>query len=640
MTLSRQLSVTALFVFILGLIIGAGGLAFRRLVRQDRPENVALNSCRSSGSDEDIGDPAAEPARVAIENISFRKTSEQDTGTIRVYLRNLGNSAVSFDELLFDGFPIKVWGITKVDPAETNAAQDHHHTEGAEGNHGQTPENEDTRSETAPASQVRFAEQRVIWGKLAPSPVPPGGLAECVLKLRNSLPRPVRVKFVPENGEPIETTVRAAVPTFAVSGVTFSANLRRMFVYVEGTSDRPVHLDNVAVEGLVPGESWLSGELLEKGTKQLCVLTLDTPLDLGAFLTVRATSAEGEVIMERVRVLTGFPIGMEVGPGDPKLGMDEETHFVAELRYTAGLTDESPSVPELPDAGAHYIFACAMHRMGSDRGRCAWEILRRYKLCRELDPRHGCLIHLCRTMPEIGLPMFAETVDIIRTNTNIRGMFWRDSENLPPEKAVESLTRHAYISTRPRRLQTLADGTDLLRSRDHVVASPAEFRRRTFTLLGNGSKGLLYRFIADDPPGTEDILDEVQRINQEVRQVRDELSIADVVDWTTVQYTDNLTVYSLLAGDDAVLVFLIRHESPLRADRRLPAAQGAGDPGDKVFLTINLPEYLRPIALQEIDRESRSDLSFDWAESGAVRAAVTVPEAARAYRLKVERAIQ
>jgi len=206
------------------------------------------------------------------------------------------------------------------------------------------------------------------------------------------------------------------------------------------------------------------------------------------------------------------------------------------------------------------VFDCAMHKFAGDKARCAKETFRRYDICAKYDPHHPSLIHMCRILPETGYALFGETTDILRINPNITSGMSKGREGETPEEVVERITCYAYRAACPRPVQALADTAKFGDSK--TLASPEEVRRRVYTMIGVGVKGLLYRHRGWVDMDTPELDAEIRRLNAEIRQIRSYLSVADVVDWAEMTEGANLSAYSLLAGEKSIVLIVVSHASP------------------------------------------------------------------------------
>lgn len=284
----------------------------------------------------------------------------------------------------------------------------------------------------------------------------------------------------------------------------------------------------------------------------------------------------------------------------------------------------APHTPE-PSLRANYVFDCGMHKFAGDKTRCARETLRRYDICARYDPHSPSLIHLCRIRPETGYALFGETTDILRINPAITSGLSTGRKGETPEEITERLTCYAYRAARPRPVQAVVDVTRFGGSKD--PASPGEMRRRVYTLLGTGVKGLLYRDIGATGAGAAARNDEIRRINAEVNRLRPLLAIADAVPWAAVESSDDVAAYSLLAADQAVVLILVR---------RVPAkGEAAAIPTLKV--RVNLPSWAMAHGVVRVTPAGDKKAPFTREDAGAVGLNIESFRDAAAYVIDIRR---
>jgi hypothetical protein len=538
-----------------------------------------------------------------VENVTYRKTSEFDPGTIRVYLRNIGKRELTVKQVLMDGLPISVWGV---DLKGDGMAPDIPPEAAGEGAHG------------VREFAVRdVSNERLIWARLSPPACPPGKVAECSAKLSYPLPRPVKMEFVLATGRTLVAVVRPIPPPLSITGIAFSEELARVYLYLEGHSEEPLEVLGVELDGQRVGKGlWFSSRRLPAGEKGLATIDLDEPLTQGSFVTVRVVCRRGISAEERMRVFRGFPLNMEL-PGKPPAGygMDEEPYTVQPAFLTAPKGEEGEAPQAEPGLRADFIFECAEHMFHGSKRRSAQETLRRYDLCTALDPGHPCVTYLCRVRPEAGYARFAETADILRINPDITTAL--SGAAATPEEVVARVTRYAYLAARPRPAEALADTARF--GKEGVLASPDELRRRVYASIGAGAKGLLYRHQGWEDAAAARLNEEIRRINAEVRQVRPYLSIADVTDWVKVQEPQSVEGYSLLAGDRGVVLVFVNHR----------AAGGA------VRAVLSLPDWVGAVSLVRVRPENLEPVQFEQVGGGKLTLLLEAPGTADIYLLKV-----
>jgi len=597
-----------------------------------------------SSDGEVVNGPRVSPVQTEplIEHVSYRKTSEFDPGTIRVYLHNYAKRRVTATQVLLDGLPISVWGVDlrwdKIEPDPVPTGEDHE--EGSEYD----------------IAAARLSDRRIVWARMAPPTIPPGQVGELALKLTHPLPRPMKVKFVLDEGRELEALVRPVALSLTITAVTFSEGLDRIYVYMttglelpedkkgcgcgQGASSEteeqtgppavqqaePLRITSLELNGNpVTSGAWLSSDRIAEGEKQLAIIDLDEPLSQGSFVTVRIACDGGASAEERVRVFAGFPLNVETGNPPASFGLDEALYtFFPAYAKSDDPGKNAPQKPE-PSMRVNYVFDCAMHKFAGDKARCAKETFRRYDICAKYDPHHPSLIHMCRIRPETGYALFGETTDILRINPNITSGMSKGREGETPEEVVERITHYAYCAARPRPVHSLADTAKFGESK--ACASPEELRRRVYTMLGCGVKGLLYRHRGFRDMSTPALDEEIKGLNAEIRHLRPHLAVADVVDWAVAQET-GLTAHALLAGDAAVLVILVRHECG--------DGSSSPEPGETIEISLTLPGWIRPFSAARILPEGEEPAVLLVRGGGRFVIEAEVPEAASAYVIPIQ----
>ena len=333
-----------------------------------------------------------------------------------------------------------------------------------------------------------------------------------------------------------------------------------------------------------------------------------------------------------MRVLPGFPINTEGGPVPQGFGLDP-TPYVHRPDYISPDQAARPlhSAPE-PAQRANDIFHCAMHAYGLDKHRTAREILRRYDLCRRHDPHHLCVQHLCRIRPETGYALFGQLADAIRINANIRTSLDTRLRRAAPIDIVAGISRAARLAVRPRLVHAVADTSPFGETKG--FADPAAFRRRVYAILSESPRGLFYRHRgwAGSEPGAKALNTEIRRLNAELAHLRPHLAIADVWPWPRAPRRPDLLARALLAGDQALLLILVRRTPP--EGQPLPE-------GQTLQLAIDLPPSLAPRRAARIAPDGLQPLAAVRAgDDGAMTLDVALPDTASAYLIDLGRGAQ
>ncbi len=552
--------------------------------------------------------PADLPAPAPVEHRAYRRAYELDPGTIRVCVRNLGTDPLAFRRVRLDGIEIPVWGVES--EGETTMPE------------RAAPGTADRAASVAPADLARTL---ILWARMSPSEIPPGGVGEFAAKLHSPMPRPMKVELFPVDGEPLSCVVRPVEPPLAITAVAFpeGSPASRMYVYLEGRSAQPLALRGLECDGQWAAEGlWLSASTLSEGEKALAVVELDPPREQGAAVALSIFTRDGPVAAERIRVFPGLPVNAEGGSTPDGFGLDPEpyNHRPAYVDPKKGAAP--PHATPKPTLRANDVFHCAMHAYGLDKHRTAREILRRHDLCRRHDPHHPSVQHLCRIRPETGYALFGQLTDAMRINPNIRTSLDPALRQARELEAVAGITRAARLAVRPRLVHAVADTAPFGQTKGYT--DPATFRRRVYAILSQCPDAVLYRHRgwAGKDDHARAVNAEIRRLNAELARLRPHLAVADVWPWPSAPQRPDLLARALLAGDQALILLLIRR----------PAKEGEPSPGgDTLTLTLDLPDTLVPRGAARITPDGPAPLADPVARDGGLSTLdVPLPDVAAA----------
>jgi hypothetical protein len=556
----------------------------------------------------------------------YRKTSDWDPGTVRIWFQNATAKDRRLVRVKLNGSTIPVWGVDwERRFAEASACVKREL--GKEGN-------PDCR-----AIADSFGSKQIAWAQLDPPLVPGGGISQLAVKLAHRPPGLLMFTLQWESGEEQRVLVDPQPATLGISAVTFSEDLATVFVYLENRAEVPVSLSMVQLLG-VPEvkEAWLSSGNVGSACKELAVTKLKHPLRAGEFIAVQAKSGARTVAVERVRVLSGFPLGLELDRSpDGDLGVDSSPYSMVPAYLRTERSDSAPTCEDAQpgpagtqDSRGIYLYMCPTHSFDCDPRRNAGEIFRRHDLCQRSDPLVPCFIHVCRVRPEEGYALFAETADIIRINPNVNTSLQPRAPEDPPEKIVARIARCAYLSARPGVVHAIEDTTEF--GATDSLSSPAEYRRKIYAILGQGVKGLFLRHDvrkSESPARTQALADTIRAIHAEIRMVRPLLAVADTACLASVRDRPGTTVYTLLAADQAILILVVQHTLQ---------PPGTVDPASSRNLCINLvpPAWLDVRSATEISAAGETPVALD-VDSKGTSLMLPEPEAATLILVKTVR---
>jgi len=240
----------------------------------------------------------------------------------------------------------------------------------------------------------------------------------------------------------------------------------------------------------------------------------------------------------------------------------------------------------------------------------------------------------CRTRHELGYALFGEITDILRANPNIATGFSRAEKSETPEQGVKRISRYAYLGARPRPVHLMIQTTPFGEQRG--ICRPGELRRRAYTIVGAGTKGALlwhHEWDSDDPAARA-VEKEIKLISAELEGIREYLAIADSVPWIEESETHGLLASALLAGDEALILVVVRKTRQ----------EDAPVPGHKeTALRIAIPPVFLPERILHVTSNGLKAIdrySLEKRENGRYILRLPFPVDAAAYLLPIRRAAE
>jgi hypothetical protein len=142
---------------------------------------------------------------------------------------------------------------------------------------------------------------RVGWWRTMPNPIPAGGMAEVIVRLKHPLEGGSAVLRLDSDRGPVTCEVRLNGPRIEIGYVSFSPDLDRVYLYVEKYTDDPITLTR----------TWLNGREVTAATTfhpayffrslSLVEIALDRPLREGDRPILKVAAMGGEVAETKVR---------------------------------------------------------------------------------------------------------------------------------------------------------------------------------------------------------------------------------------------------------------------------------------------------------------------------------------------------
>jgi len=456
---------------------------------------------------------------------------------------------------------------------------------------------------------------RVVWWRLLPDPIPPEGVAEAIVRLREAPKGAMRLALEFEGGEKVEAVVEPRLPPFRIGSVGFHSDMRKVFLCLEKLTEGALSIRGVYIDGrVVTGRARVLAPRFFKG---LCpiVLELKEPLKEGSYHTflVSALDGNGRKVMtaSTVRAFDGFvPLGT-YGYKDfdefARNGLNTYVCFgrlskrdldalqMLGMRGISALDEGGGPVREIvghPALLAHYLMdepdVKDYYTEGlphSQRvGQWAMEMERRAKVCRGRDPERLTYLVVNKTYKPANWFVYGEIPDILATDP------YALAHGEEPSWVAE-VTRTAWEACRPRPLVVIVqawwfepkDKRALERQRFPRPPFPGEERQMMLYAIGSGARGLVtYIHCTERPKGGishgageyPDLWAEVGRVYREMETVAPLLSMAHPANLAKSD-EPNLWLKTLICGGEALLLVGVNRAcKSLRHDFKIKPLKG------------------------------------------------------------------
>lgn len=508
---------------------------------------------------------------------------------------------------------------------------------------------------TTPATTRERLEQlgAPIWYQVRPNPIPAGGFAELVVRLRR-LPEPKRLELAVKESEGQQVKVRLGrerPAALSIASVCFSEGIDRVFLYLRRSDEEEFELRSVEVDGVGmtqrPEECWES-----------CAgfLPLELPLnrswDDGSFHHIRVRAKDGLEAAAVVRARDSFfALGMwgyrNHGDTDEERAQDTcatlrdhlfNTHMgmghngyldraeglamLAEMGLRRMTRDPDPSNngnPQLyarflldePDAHEHAIEELPGHlRVGS----YAQGLVERQRQWTRSDPRTLTLLNVDLTFKPENWLIYGRLPDIFALDPYYTMRLLDTYSKHPGWLAqychpyyVYALSEIARFASEPHPLHVILNSVSY---RDEEITfrygTPEEKRIEFHYALAAGAKGISYwwftpygryRGCGADDEGARAMMQEMRRLNAEARALEPLLATCcpaavpgRVLDPFMSTRPAWLIARTLFAGPSTAIVVLVNRD---HASDRLGTLY---EPIPKAPMTFQVPPWMEPAA--------------------------------------------
>ena len=447
-----------------------------------------------------------------------------------------------------------------------------------------------------------------VWVRTAPNPVGPGEVGNLMIMLHASVfsyDMPLDVKAITTCGQTVETQVEEIQRGTPLTGICFSSDLDKIYVYFENITDSPdrpgrilLNAEDVTARSKIhtmsgtaePAGSAPADQQRATSNKQpqsvrpeekcLIKINLREPLRQGRYVSVRVETEGGHIAQSVVRAFSFFPITS--WDDDTRRGL----YFDAEPFHVSSPGDKSEEeLQELTDRSAWYLMGCPNCRdTRSDEmmGHSAGSIINSAETAYRIDPTRPGHTHVCDPSKEITYFLYGEVCDIMFINPY--EIVFRDADPL-----LNGLyARLAAMASGPRPVMTLPEAFEV-RERGWLFPSPEQLRLSVYYQIAEGVKGISYyekQFYSESP----ELEAEIGSINKELRAMKPYLKISEPFRGLAETSDPEVKAHTLACGDHGLALILINtdYETEIIDDER----QTNVTPREDFYVEVELPEWL------------------------------------------------
>jgi len=527
-----------------------------------------------------------------------------------------------------------------------------------------------------PLAELR-EQQRVLWWRLLPRPLPPGAVGEVAVRFGEALAQPAELEVRFDHAQPLRLTISPVPAPLRIETVGFSEALDEVFLVAEALDRQPHRLAAVLLDGTdVTARSRLLDPAFSVGAAPV-VIRPEQPLAYGSYHVLQVVGAEGEVAACCVRAYDGWvPLGsygyttFEEYAQNGANGHDNfGVHSRGDLDLQAllgmrGVLTIGGNVPEGFMRGHPGLFAYCLADepdcldygaeewpAGRRIGFHAMEMEQRAQTCREADPRRLTFLTVDLTYKPANYYTYGQIADV--TNADCYPLSLGAEATM-----VREVVETARLGAGPHPLTFTFQGmyeepyTEEGRAAMRFPRPPfaQEERLMHYYAIGAGARGLYdyihctekaARYLSRGSGEFPDVWYEIGRTYRELDQVAPLLALAHPTTLATAD-REGLWLRALLCGGEAVLIVCVNdsYEQLASSFRCIPAED----------LAITLPRlpWLEPRAAWRVTQagfeqlglerdEGRSRVRLDHLEVAELLLLSSDPRLDRRLRARYER---
>ena len=436
---------------------------------------------------------------------------------------------------------------------------------------------------------IKVVNDQLAWYRVWPNPVPPGGVAEVILRLMPKACEAPRheLAFAFAAHEPLTVAVPMRPPASTLEYVALSAGLDAVHIYARGQEEKPVRLSRVEIDGrpaeaeihpVFSGFSYAKVELTkpwERGSfhcvavragrerRAALIRALPTPPPLGIMGNVSDREAEQYANHLFDANLAFTSVGSSVYDTLDKHGLTGA--YIYYRRLKPGEKKYEPVFYDRPQALGHVngrdsLWAYFLedepdgryHLTSLPRAGISRDVERANQFCRIFDPEHPTYLQINHGGYPRNMYVYSQIPDYVCTHAYALGT---DAV----VKSTQDHVAHTQAASRPRPFYYLNCG--YCRRGKGRAHEPDEMRLEVHTALACGAKSFQW-YPAHGDVGLlkhPKMWNAVGEMNGVLHQVLPLVSIGMPVGQPTVE-GGNILGSTILCGDKAMVVVLVNKD--------------------------------------------------------------------------------
>jgi len=510
----------------------------------------------------------------------YRHAVYRDGGSVRIGLQNTGSESITIESVRLGDKKLQV-------ATESNRVQ-------------ATKIWQEQGAEYIP-SHVKAGD--VMWWWMTGEEMSPQESAELIVKFYKPPTDTVRINVTTEAGDEIEVFVEPEIAPLAISSVTFTKDLRTVYVYVLNQSDTPFELVRTWLDGVERTKDCrFIGAVVEPGSKGCVLLKMNDALPQGRRISLRVETKAGQSMGTTVRAFSSFPI-VARGRGV----IQSPARFDEDGFNTAKQHTKDP----------YYKLDVVGH-----------EIISNLRNPSYLRPDQLMYLWSNQGFIKTGAWAFGELVDGAQVHLQPLSAEYLGPYNNRDFHYVQAKMRFLRECLRPNPIFAQTEvGHGMMSANYQSLLTPEEMRLRLYYLMSRGAKGLLYRSggskLAEKstPEQRKALEDEIVALSDELFAMKPYLRIGEFVDGMARTSEPLVEAAALLCGDQGITVVLLNHDRQTawpKEEMYMGNSFWVAPKPDPIRVTVDIPKPMIPDRIYVIDRSLVFTTPFEF-EDGSVQ---------------------